>query len=191
MKCPKCFAEIDDSQHFCHYCGFAITTHTIKTTNDIYHNPTLNPHRQQEPQLIFNIIFAILLLFSGGNTCIGLIGSLPVLLTSSQGLSAIGLIITLCSAAVSACSVLTGIALLQRKRLGYIFATIINIIYSVGGLVLCGLGVWMNFIAATDQSEFARLGYVFGVLLLVCGLPVLIFNVCALRYYQKHKTYFK
>jgi hypothetical protein len=153
---------------------------------------TINEDKpRDERRMVFNIIFAIILLWSGVSSSFGSLFVFATLLFNvDEPTAVVQTIMQLIALMVSVFHVVTGITLLQKKRIGYIFSNIVNIMCSIYSTILSLLGVWIIYIGATDVSEYASFGYLFGAILLIVAIPQLIFYIASYFYYQKNRHRF-
>ena len=113
MICPVCSAEVDNNHAFCEYCGSKLESNVVSTP--VEQSELVQPKKEKE--MVFNIVFAIMMLWNGINSSIGAVGILiSMLFNIASPLSVIvELISSVGTLAVSAFGIVTGIMLLKKK----------------------------------------------------------------------------
>ena len=92
--------------------------------------------------------------------------------------------------------VATGILLLKRKKIGYIFRSIHNILaiaFSVLLVLLGFIGMVVGFfnptIISSDESLNGIMVFIF-IILLIIAVPTFVINLLVMKYYKKRKQLF-
>lgn len=189
MHCPNCQSLIPDDATECGYCGKQFL---IENYEQAHQQIPIDHYTNKPKTLVFNMIFAIMLILGGLASF-----NIPATLLNfnESAVENVGrLIFTVVIYSIpfvwNVFSAVVGVLLIMRKRIGYNCAIPmiwIDIVLSGLSSAACTL---MIIFGMLGPGEYDALWAVVGTMFLIVALPTLIFYICSLRYYKKHKYYF-
>lgn len=182
IRCPNCQAGLADNDSFCKYCGTNIQQSNIYAPVNSLANSSPNK------KLVFNIIFAIILMCDGVAPLTSIFAT-PSLL-DPDNFNWVGIVFQIAAIPYGALSFLSGVFLLMRKRIGYILGTITNIIACISSGLVALFGILICCASVNDVGEYAGLGTALGIVFIIAAIPTLILRIVALVYYRKNRSYF-
>ena len=186
MYCKQCGNHNEDGMEKCTTCGAPLTS-SLDIPSSSLDAQQVDKHKT----LVFNVIYA----------CLTMAGAAPNIPGVVEGLFSVSsiteLLGILLGCAISAYGLATGILLLQKKKLGRVFAMINSVLGSIGGLLMTiGGGILTfgsaSFLSGVDiEQVFGIFGAIIGVGLLIAGVFALAYNIFSTVYYVKKKEHFE
>lgn len=186
MYCKQCGNHNEDGMEKCTTCGAPLTSNLDLPSSSL-DAQQVDKHKT----LVFNVIYA----------CLTMAGAAPNIPGIVEGLFSVSsiteLLGILLGCAISAYGLATGILLLQKKKLGRVFAMINSVFGTLGGLLMVlGGGVLTfgsaAFLSGIDiEQVFGVFGTIFGIIILITGICTLAYNIFSVIYYTKKKEYFE
>lgn len=186
MFCKQCGNHNEDGMERCSTCGAPLTA-ALDVPSDSLKAEPVGKHKT----LIFNVIYACLTMAGAAPNIAGIVETLFSISSISELLG------LLFGCAISAYGMATGILLLQKKKLGRIFAMINSVMGTLGGLLMTIIGVLFtfgsaSFLSGVDIEQVAGIfGAIIGVFMIVTGIFILAYNIFSTIYYVKKKEYFE
>ena len=179
MICPNCNRILVDETTICPNCNAIISG----GTPIVNQNPTKLDSKGR-PKMIFNIVFAVWLMITYASTGVS---ALNIFSAENIWQFLIMLIPIIIDVAVIA----TGILLINRHKLGFIFQYIINAIGLLGNIAMFGLAMYIIFLFDGSGSELdMALNFIvdfFAWVFAILALPNIGMHTAGLIYYTKNK----
>ena len=85
MICPVCSADVDNNHSFCEYCGAQLESNVV--SNIVEQSELTKPKKEKE--MIFNIVFAIFMIWNGVSSSFGSLSVFATLFFNSATMASI------------------------------------------------------------------------------------------------------
>lgn len=203
MNCPNCQSLIPDDAQECGYCGVKFKHEHLPFSEQAFDQQVelpldydttipIDPYTKKPKMLVFNMIFAVMLLVSGWSSfnIPSLFIEINEAIERGAAFAILKAMFNILTLAWSAFSIAVGVMLIMRKRLGYKCAIPI-IWFNIGiSVLLVAFSILITIIGVASFGEYAIIGVIIGIAMLVFFVPMGAFYIYSLKYYKKHEYYF-